>query len=669
MTDFKLSSKYSPQGDQPQAIEQLVEGIRQGKRFQTLLGVTGSGKTFTMANVIEKVNRPTLIMSHNKTLAAQLYGEFKQYFPENAVEFFISYYDYYQPEAYVPASDTFIDKDSSVNEEIDRLRLKATASIMSRSDVVVVASVSAIYGMGSPEDYNAQVVALACGEEINRYNLFGSLIDIQYTRNDLSRDRGTFRVMGDVIEIYPAYESHAVRIDTFGDEIERIEYIDNVTGEVRESVEKVMIFPASHFVTTEEKMKRAMETIRVELDERLEEFRSQGKLLEAQRLEQRTNFDLEMMREVGFCSGIENYSRHISGRKPGEAPHTLIDFFPDDFLLIVDESHQSLPQVRGMFAGDQARKKTLVEYGFRLPSALDNRPLQFDEYMSKIKQAVFVSATPAALEIELSEGLVIEQIIRPTGLIDPEIEIRPTKGQIDDLIDEIRQRIERNERVLALTLTKRMSEDLTDYLKGLNIKVAYIHSEIDALQRVDILRDLRLAEHDVLVGINLLREGLDLPEVSLVAILDADKEGFLRSEVALLQIAGRAARNVNGKVIFYADKLTAAMKTTIDETGRRREIQRQYNEANEITPKTVYKTVDEIMQSTAVADVRAKYKEPQEDEVVAFELPDEFSGQELIHRLEQQMKKAAANLEFEKAAQLRDKVMKLKGKIESKPKR
>ena len=663
MDRFKLVSKYKPTGDQPQAIEQLVEGIREGSQFQTLLGVTGSGKTFTMANVIAEINRPTLILSHNKTLAAQLYGEFKQFFPENAVEFFISYYDYYQPEAYVPKSDTYIEKDSSVNEEIERLRLKTTASIMSRRDVVIVASVSCIYGIGSPQDYYNLMVLLQKGQEIDRYELFGKLIDIQYTRNDISRDRGTFRVKGDIIEIYPAYEKYAIRIDTFGDEIEKIEYLDIVSGEILEEVDQVLIFPATHFVTTPDKLKLAIEAIKLELAERLAELRGRNQLLEAQRLEQRTHFDLEMMQELGYCSGIENYSRHIAGRKAGDPGYTLIDFFPKDFLLIVDESHQSLPQIRGMYHGDRSRKQTLVDYGFRLPSALDNRPLKLDEFMDKIHQAVFVSATPAPFEVELSGGVVVEQIIRPTGLVDPEIEVRPTEGQIDDLIEEIRQRVEKQERTLVLTLTKRMSEDLTDYLKGLGIRVAYVHSEIDALERVDLLRDLRLAEHDVLVGINLLREGLDLPEVSLVAILDADKEGFLRSEVSLLQIAGRAARNVHGKVIFYGDKVTNAMQTTMEETARRREKQVAYNQEMGITPQTIYKTVEEIMQSTSVADVRSNYKSGAKKTAREFEYMDKLTGQELIERLEQEMKAAAQKLEFEKAARLRDQILKLKGKI------
>ncbi|NOX37178.1 MAG: excinuclease ABC subunit UvrB [Calditrichaeota bacterium] len=661
MKKFKLVSKYKPTGDQPEAIRQLTEGILRGEKYQTLLGVTGSGKTFTMANVIANVNRPTLIISHNKTLAAQLYGEFKQFFPENAVEYFISYYDYYQPEAYIPQTDTYIEKDSSINDEIDRLRLKATASLMSRRDVIIVSSVSCIYGIGSPKDYFEMTIPVRVGDRLIRHQFFGKLIDIHYTRNDIGPERGTFRVRGDVIEIYPAYEKFAIRIDTFGDEVESIQYFNPTTGEILEEVEQVVIFPASHFVTTEHNLKRAIESIKQELAERLKELRAQGKLLEAQRLEQRTLFDIEMMEEIGYCSGIENYSRHLSGRKPGEPPYTLLDFFPEDFICFIDESHQTIPQIRGMYEGDHSRKKTLVEYGFRLPSALDNRPLKFDEFMSKLNQVIFVSATPSEFEIELSKGVVVEQIIRPTGLVDPEIEVRPTRGQIDDLIHEIRQRIERGERTLVLTLTKRMAEDLTDYLQSLGIKAAYLHSEIDSLERVDILRDLRLAEFDVLVGINLLREGLDLPEVSLVAILDADKEGFLRSEVSLLQIAGRAARNVNGKVIFYADTITRSMQRTIEETERRRKKQLEYNKAHGITPRTVYKTVDEILQTTSVADVRAKYKAKRK--IREFDYMDRLTGEELIQKLEQEMKEAAENLEFERAAQLRDEILKLKGKL------
>ncbi len=661
---FKLVSKYQPTGDQPQAIEQLVEGILHGERFQTLLGVTGSGKTFTMANVIARVNRPTLVISHNKTLAAQLYGEFKQFFPENAVEYFISYYDYYQPEAYIPQTDTYIEKDSSINDEIDRLRLKATASLMSRRDVIIVASVSCIYGIGSPKDYWDMTVPVRVGDVLDRQTFLAQLIDIHYSRNDLAPERGTFRVRGDVIEIYPAYEKFAIRIDTFGDEVEAIEYFNPTTGEILEEVQQVIIFPATHFVTTEDNLKRAIVQIKHELNERLKELRSQGKLLEAQRLEQRTLFDIEMMQEIGYCSGIENYSRHLSGRKPGEPPYTLLDFFPDDFICFIDESHQTIPQIRGMYEGDYSRKKTLVEYGFRLPSALDNRPLKFDEFMDRMNQVIFVSATPSEFEIELSKGVVVEQIIRPTGLLDPEIEVRPTKGQIDDLIGEIRQRIERKERTLVLTLTKRMAEDLTDYLQSLGIRAAYLHSEIDSLERVDILRDLRLAEFDVLVGINLLREGLDLPEVSLVAIMDADKEGFLRSEVSLLQMVGRAARNASGKVIFYADTITRSMQKTIEETNRRRKKQEAYNREHGITPKTVYKTVEEIMQTTSVADVKGKYKSKRK--VREFDYMDQLTQQELIERLEAEMKAAAENLEFEKAARLRDEILKLKGKLPAK---
>ncbi|GAB4326995.1 MAG: excinuclease ABC subunit UvrB [Calditrichia bacterium] len=662
MDHFILESKYQPSGDQPEAIRQLVEGLREGRRFQTLLGATGSGKTFTMANVIQEINRPTLILSHNKTLAAQLYGEFKQFFPKNAVEYFISYFDYYQPEAYIAQTDTYIEKDSSVNDEIERLRLKATASLLSRRDVIIVASVSCIYGIGSPEDYKEMIVLIKKGDIINRYDLFGKLIELQYTRNDFSRDRGTFRVRGDIIEIYPAYEKYGIRIDTFGDEVEEIVYLDTTTGELLEEVDSVVIYPASQYVTTQDKLKRAIITIREELEERLKELRSQGKLLEAQRLEQRTNFDLEMIQEVGYCSGIENYSRHISNRNPGEPPFTLIDFFPKDFVCFIDESHQTIPQLNGMYRGDYARKKQLVDYGFRLPSALDNRPLRFDEFMQKMNQVVFVSATPSAYEIEQSNGIVVEQVIRPTGLLDPVIEIRPTEGQIDDLLEEIRLRVAKKERVLALTLTKRMAEDLTDYLQGLNIRAKYLHSEIDSLERVDILRDLRLAEFDVLIGINLLREGLDLPEVSLVAILDADKEGFLRSEVSLLQLAGRAARNAEGKVILYADKITRSMQKAMDETRRRREKQIAYNKKHGITPTTVYKTVEEILKTTSVADVREQTRTKQA--VREFDYMDELAGQELIARLEKDMQTAAANLEFERAAQLRDEIKRLKGKLQ-----
>lgn len=661
MNRFKLVSKYKPTGDQPEAIAQLVQGLQEGKPFQTLLGVTGSGKTFTMANVIEKVNRPTLVISHNKTLAAQLYGEFRQFFPHNAVEYFISYFDYYQPEAYIPQTDTYIEKDSSINEEIERLRLKASAAVISRRDVIIVASVSCIYGIGSPEDYKELMILVKRGETLHRYDFLGRLVDIQYTRNDLNPVRGTFRVRGDVIEVYPAYEKYLIRLDTFGDEIEHISYVDILTGEILEEVDQVVIYPASHHVTTQTKMQKAMETIRLELKDRLEELRRQGKLLEAQRLEQRTNFDLEMIQEIGYCSGIENYSRHISGRQPGEPPYTLIDFFPKDFLCIIDESHQTIPQLHSMYNGDYSRKITLVEHGFRLPSALDNRPLKFEEFMAKMNQVVFVSATPSEYEIQMSGGEVVDQVIRPTGLIDPEIEVRPTKGQIDDLVEEISERVKQNERVLVLTLTKRMAEDLTDYLLNLNIRAKYLHSEIDSLERVDILRDLRLSEFDVLIGINLLREGLDLPEVSLVAILDADKEGFLRSTVSLLQISGRAARNVNGKVIFYADTITRSMRETMNETERRRKKQLEYNEKHGIVPESIRKTTEEILRTTSVADAHGKYKVKKE--IRNFDIIDRFTGLQLIEQLEKEMKTAAENLEFEKAARLRDEIKQLKGKI------
>lgn len=661
MNRFKLVSKYKPTGDQPDAIAQLVQGLQEGKPYQTLLGVTGSGKTFTMANVIEKVNRPTLVISHNKTLAAQLYGEFRQFFPHNAVEYFISYFDYYQPEAYIPQTDTYIEKDSSINEEIERLRLKASAAVISRRDVIIVASVSCIYGIGSPEDYKELMILIKKGETLHRYDFLGRLVDIHYTRNDLNPVRGTFRVRGDVIEIYPAYEKYLIRLDTFGDEVEHISYVDILTGEILEEVDQVVIYPASHHVTTQTKMQRAMETIRLELKDRLEELRQQGKLLEAQRLEQRTNFDLEMIQEIGYCSGIENYSRHISGRQPGEPPYTLIDFFPKDFLCIIDESHQTIPQLHSMYNGDYSRKITLVEHGFRLPSALDNRPLKFEEFMAKMNQVVFVSATPSEFEIQLSGGEVVDQVIRPTGLIDPEIEVRPTKGQIDDLVEEIAERVKKNERVLVLTLTKRMAEDLTDYLQNLNIRAKYLHSEIDSLERVDILRDLRLSEFDVLIGINLLREGLDLPEVSLVAILDADKEGFLRSTVSLLQISGRAARNVNGKVIFYADTITRSMRETMNETERRRKKQLEYNEKHGIVPESIRKTTEEILRTTSVADAHGKYKVKKE--IRKFDIIDRFTGWQLIEQLEKEMKAAAENLEFEKAARLRDEIKQLKGKI------
>jgi len=662
MADFKLVSKYEPRGDQPQAIEELTAGLERGDKFQTLLGVTGSGKTFTMAHTIQNVGRPTLIISHNKTLAAQLYGEFKALFPENAVEYFISYYDYYQPEAYLPVTDTFIEKDSSVNEEIDKLRLKATSSLMSRDDVIVVASVSCIYGIGSPKEYRDLMVMVKKGEEYTRKALFYKLVDIHYSRNDLSFEPGTFRVRGDVVEIFPAYADHAIRLEFWGDVLEDITTVDPLTGEIIESKDVAVVYPAKHFVTTEENMKRAVKKIRAELEERLIELREHNKLLEAQRLEQRTNFDIEMMQEIGYCSGIENYSRHIAGREAGERPNTLIDFFPDDYLTIIDESHVTLPQIRGMYNGDRARKQTLVEYGFRLPSALDNRPMHFEEFEESVNQAVFVSATPGPYELEKCEGVVVEQIIRPTGLMDPEIDMRPTKGQIDDLIEEIRKRTDENERILVTTLTKRMSEDLTDYLQNMNLRVRYLHSEIASVERVMILRDLRLGEFDVLVGINLLREGLDLPEVSLVAILDADKEGFLRSERSLMQTAGRAARHKNGKVLFYADTVTESMRKVMEETERRRKIQNAYNEEHGIEPESIYKSVDDVMGSTAIADSRA----PGEVKKVA-DVRDKYSADidkmNLLEMMRQEMAEAAEDLEYERAAALRDEVKKLEEEL------
>ncbi|WP_456408695.1 excinuclease ABC subunit UvrB [Caldithrix abyssi] len=654
---FKLVSSYRPQGDQPQAIAGLVEGLKRGEKFQTLLGVTGSGKTYTMANVIAQVNKPTLIISHNKTLAAQLYGEFKGFFPENAVEYFISYYDYYQPEAYIPTTDTYIEKDSSINDEIDRLRLKATSSLLARRDVIVVASVSCIYGIGSPSDYMSMLVMLRVGDHFNRQDLLMRLVDIQYTRNDFDFQRGTFRIRGDIVDIFPAYEEFAYRIEFFGSEVDSIKTLDPVSGRTMESVDHAVIFPAKHFVTPAEKLKTAIENIRLELQERLKELRAQNKLLEAQRLEMRTNFDIEMMQEIGYCSGIENYSRHLSGREPGQPPYTLIDFFPEDFLMIIDESHQTIPQLRAMYNGDRSRKETLVEYGFRLPSALDNRPLRFEEFEQRIHQVIFVSATPGDYELEKCKGVVVEQVIRPTGLVDPEIEIRPVATQIDDLIHEIKERVKRKERTLVTTLTKRMAEDLTDYLQAAGIRVRYLHSEIDALERVGILRDLRLAEFDVLVGVNLLREGLDLPEVSLVAVLDADKEGFLRSYVSLMQTAGRAARNVDGRVIFYADRMTESMRKTIDECNRRRKKQIAYNEQMGITPKTIFKTAEEILKTTTVADVRKQLPKVAEPQV---EYGDHLSREELIERLNNEMQIAAANLEFERAAILRDEIKRLK---------
>jgi excinuclease ABC subunit B len=659
MQQFKLHSKYKPQGDQPQAIEELTNEIKMGKKQQTLLGVTGSGKTFTMANVIANINLPTLIISHNKTLAAQLYGEFKEYFPENAVEFFISYYDYYQPEAYIPATDTYIEKDTSINDEIDRLRLKATSSLLSRKDVIIIASVSCIYGLGSPQDYQDLLVIIQKGIPFDRNLILQKLVDIQYSRNDFDFKRGVFRVHGDIIDIFPGYEEDAIRIELFGKEIENISIINPLTGEIKQNLDSAIIYPARHFVTTELKMERAINAIRQELKEHLLELRSQNKLLEAQRLEMRTNFDLEMMAEIGYCNGIENYSRHISGRKPGEPPYSLLDFFPEKFLTFIDESHQTIPQVRAMYNGDRSRKENLVEHGFRLPSALDNRPLKFHEFEYKLNQTVYVSATPADYELTKCAGVIVEQVIRPTGLVDPKIEVRPLDKHIDDLISEIRKQVAKKERTLVITLTKRMSEDLTNYLKELNIKVNYLHSEIEALERVDILRDLRLAEFDVLVGINLLREGLDLPEVSLVAILDADKEGFLRSYVSLMQTAGRAARNIEGRVIFYADKMTDSMQKTIDETDRRRKKQLLYNKKHGITAQSIYKSIEEILAATSVADIRQKIPKVAQP---IFEYGN-LDPLEMIEKLEVEMRTAAANLEFERATVLRDEIKRIKNGI------
>ena len=654
MDHFELHSEYAPTGDQPQAIEKLVQGFKEGNQFETLLGVTGSGKTFTMANVIQQLNKPTLILAHNKTLAAQLYGEMKEFFPNNAVEYFVSYYDYYQPEAYVPSSDTYIEKDSAINDEIDKLRHSATAALSERSDVIIVSSVSCIYGLGSPIDYQEMVISLRPGMLKDRDEVIRKLIDIQYVRNDMDFKRGTFRVRGDVVEIFPANATDtAVRVEFFGDEIDRITEFDALTGNVKARLEHVAIFPASHYVVAPEKMEKAICAIEEELKERVEWFKREDKLLEAQRIAERTKFDIEMMRETGFCSGIENYSRHLSGLKPGEPPHTLLDYFPDDFLMIVDESHITIPQVRGMYAGDQSRKTTLVDYGFRLPSAKDNRPLNFDEFESHISQMLFVSATPNVYEGE-HELLRAEQVIRPTGLLDPEISVRPVEGQIDDLISEVNKEIEHGHKVLITTLTKRMAEDLTDYMKELGIRVRYLHSDIDTLERSEIVRNLRLNVFDVLVGINLLREGLDIPEITLVAILDADKEGFLRSETSLIQTIGRAARNTEGHVIMYADRITDSMNKAITETNRRHAIQQSYNEAHGITPKTIQKAVRDLISISEAAD---------KSEESFIKDAESMSYKELnttIRKLTKQMHSAAAELDFEKAAMLRDKIMELK---------
>ena len=654
MDRFILKAPYKPTGDQPQAIEQLVKGFKEGNQCQTLLGVTGSGKTFTMANVIEQLQKPTLVIAHNKTLAAQLYGEFKEMFPDNAVEYFVSYYDYYQPEAYVPSSDTYIAKDSAINDEIDKLRLSATMALAERRDVIIVASVSCIYGLGSPVDYQNMVISLRPGMIKDRDEVVAKLIEIQYDRNDMDFHRGTFRVRGDVLEVIPAYESDvAIRIEFFGDEVDRITEVDILTGEIKDELKHVAIFPASHYVVDKENINRAVKAIEEELEERVKEFKRQDKLLEAQRIAERTNFDIEMMKETGFCSGIENYSRHLAGLAPGQAPYTLIDYFPDDFVIMIDESHKTIPQIGGMYSGDQSRKSTLVDYGFRLPSAKDNRPLNFEDFESKINQVLFVSATPGVYEEE-HELLRAEQVIRPTGLLDPEVEVRPVEGQIDDLIGEINQEISRKNKVLVTTLTKRMAEDLTDYMREIGIRVKYLHSDVDTLERTEIIRDMRLDVFDVLVGINLLREGLDIPEITLVAILDADKEGFLRSETSLIQTIGRAARNSEGHVIMYADKLTDSMRLAIDETERRRKIQMAYNEEHGITPKTIQKAVrDQISISKKVAAEELKLEKD----------PESMSRKELeklIGEVTKRMKKAAAELDFESAAELRDKLIELK---------
>ena len=651
---FKIHSEYSPTGDQPEAIKYLSSGINDGKKFQTLLGVTGSGKTFTMANIIQNVQKPTLVLAHNKTLAGQLYSEFKEFFPENRVEYFVSYYDYYQPEAYIPSSDTYIEKDASINDEIDKLRNSATASLFETRDVIVVASVSCIYGLGDPIDYEHMIISLRPGMKIERNSVLKKLVTMQYSRNELDFKRGTFRAKGDVVEIYPSNEGEkGIRIEFWGDEIEKISEINPVTGKVIAERTHIMVYPNSHYVTTDDKMSKALESIEEEMKDQVEYFKSQNKLIEAQRIEERTNFDLEMMRETGFCQGIENYSRHISGRTPGSAPFTLMDYFPNDFLMLIDESHATIPQVRAMYNGDRARKESLVKYGFRLPSAFDNRPLKFDEFEDKINQVVFVSATPSDYELEHSNGSVAEQIIRPTGLLDPKIEVRPVQNQIDDLITQIHDRVSKNERVLVTTLTKKMAEDLTKYLAGLDIKVRYMHSDIKTLERMEIIRDLRLGKFDVLVGINLLREGLDIPEVSLVTILDADKEGFLRSERSLIQTIGRAARNTDGKVIMYADELTDSMDKAISETNRRRGIQENYNKEHNITPQTIKKEIRESIKATyQVAEDSADYKINENEDL-----------ETAINRLTDEMLKCAQELDFEKAAQIRDKIKELENEM------
>ena len=661
MPRFEVISPFEPAGDQPQAIEELAQGIRDGESYQTLMGATGTGKTFSMSKVIESVQKPTLVISHNKTLAAQLYGEFRSFFPNNAVEYFISYYDYYQPEAYKPVTDTFIEKEADINDEINRLRLRATSALMERRDVIIVASVSCIYGIGNPDEYEDHLVILDRGAEMDRDAMLRKLVDIHFTRNDVAFEPAAFRVRGDVVEIYPPEREHPVRVEFFGDEIDALSEVHPVTGEVLAERDRIVIYPAKHFVTSGNRIEKAIVQIEVDLARQLEAFNDQGKLLEAQRLEMRTRYDIEMMREIGFCQGIENYSRYIDGRKPGEAPYVLLDYFSDDFLIVLDESHVTIPQLRGMWNGDRSRKEVLIEHGFRLPAALDNRPLYFEEFEQKAKQVVFMSATPADYELEQCQGVVVEQVIRPTGLLDPEMVVRPVRGQVDDLIEESRVRVERGDRVLVTTLTKRMAEDLSEYMRELGIKARYMHSDVDSLERVAIIRDLRLGEFDVLVGVNLLREGLDLPEVSLVAILDADKEGFLRSERSLIQTAGRAARNARGTVIMYADKVTDSMQRAIDETNRRRALQEEYNIIHGITPETLYKTREEILQTTAVADEKAD-----DLPLVAEESPEYVEGAnrlDIIEELTRKMGEAAENLEFEKAAQYRDEIARLKAEV------
>ena len=662
MAEFILDSTYKPKGDQPKAIDALVTGIKNMEKYQTLLGVTGSGKTFTIANVIEAVQKPTLIMSHNKTLAAQLYGEFKQLFPKNAVEYFISYYDYYQPEAYLPVTDTFIEKESSVNEEIDKLRLKATSSLMTREDVIVISSVSCIYGIGSPEEYQKGTVKISKNNTIDIRKFIRSLIDIHYTRNDKVLERGNVRYRGDLIEIFPAYEDNCIRIDLFGNQIDEIAIFDSISGEIKEKPNSIVIFPAKHFVTDKETTLKVVDEIRKELEQRTSFLKDQHKLLEAQRIDQRTNFDIEMMIELGYCSGIENYSRYFSGRLPGEKPNTLIDFFPSDFLTILDESHVTLPQIQGMYNGDRSRKETLVDHGFRLPSALDNRPLKIDEFHESQNQVIFTSATPSERELEFCGGVVVEQIIRPTGLLDPVVSVHNTNGQIEHLVSEIKIRTKNNERVLVTTITKKMSEDLTDYLSNREIRVKYLHSEINSLERVQIIRDLRIGKFDVLVGINLLREGLDIPEVSLVAVLDADKEGFLRSKSSLLQVAGRAARNRKGKVILYGDKITEAMTCLIETTKERRKVQKQFNEEHGITPKTIYKTQDDIMFATTVADSQ-KELEINKDDFFDYSLINDTDRHAILETLKKEMIDSAESLEFEKAARIRDEITEIEAGI------